>query len=290
MKNFIKERDLGEVMGDTINFFIKEFMPLAKILLLFIGPFILINAYILYKFQAAIEFWTETFMNTQKFDNFPQEFFYLLLISMIQNILLVTVVSAYIKLRTSNKNHTIGTSDIWKVVSVSILNVTFGQILVFLAVLVGSFLIALTGSIGLSILLILIWGTYVMVSMYLLTFVIVFEKKTLFDALSRTLYIVKKKRWHIFGAVIIFGLIVGLSNLLISFIIEKLISIISTGSAANFLTTILTELASLALSAVIAILPAYLYASFVAGKENPDLLEKISEINSDFDRDETESN
>jgi len=290
MIEFIKDRDFGEVMSDTFNFFVKEFMPLAKVLLIFIGPFILIDAYILFNFQGVLEQWTEEFIKTQKFDNFPSEIFYFLLISIFQNIVLVTVVSAYIKLRTKTEKTPIELTDIWKVVTESILSVTLGQILVFLAILVGSFIIALTGLIALSFLLIIIWVSYVMVSMYLLTFIIIFEKKTLFEAFSRTLFVVKKNRWSVFGAVIVFGIIVGLSNLLVSFIIEKLISIISTGAAANILVTILSALVSLAFSAVLAILPAYLYASFVAKKEAPDLLEKISRIKSDFEDDENESN
>lgn len=290
MTEFIKDRDFGEVMSDTFNFFIKEFMPLAKILLIFIGPFILIDVYILFNFQGVLEQWSEEFMKTQKFNNFPTDIYYFLLISIFQNILLVTVVSAYIKLRTKKEKNTVELSDIWRVVSESVLSVTLGQILVFLAVLLGSVLIALSGMIALSFLLIIIWASYVMVSMYLLTFIIVFEKKTLFEAFSRTLFVVKKNRWSVFGAVIVFGIIIGLSNLIASFIIEKLISIVSTGTAANVLIILLTELVSLALSTVLAILPAYLYASFVSKKENPDLLEKISKIKEDFEDNESENN
>ncbi len=290
MTEFIKDRDFGEVMSDTFNFFIKEFMPLAKILLIFIGPFILIDVYILFNFQGVLEQWSEEFMKTQKFDNFPTDIYYFLLISIFQNIVLVTVVSAYIKLRTKTEKTPIELTDIWTVVTESILSVTLGQILVFLAILIGSFIIALTGLIALSFLLIIIWVSYVMVSMYLLTFIIVFEKKTLFEAFSRTLFVVKKNRWSVFGAVIVFGIIIGLSNLLVSFIIEKLISIISTGNAANILIIILSALVSLALSTILTILPAYLYASFVSKKEAPDLLEKINKIKEDFEDDESESN
>ncbi len=288
MTNFIKDRDFGEVMSDTFNFFVKEFKSLAKILLIFIGPIVLINAYLLSKYQGAVEIWAADFINTQNFNSFPQEYVYLLLLSIFQNIILVTTVSAYIKLRISNESQTIELADVWKMVSESILNVTFGQILVFLAVLVGAFILALLGNIAISILLIFIWVIYVMTSMYLLTFTIVFEKKTVLEAISRTLFIVKKNRWSIFGAVIVFGIIIGITNLLTTFIIEKLISIISTGTAANIFATTLSGFVSLALSAIIAILPAYLYASFVAKKENPDLLEKINKINSDIEEDETE--
>ncbi len=287
MTEFIKDRDFGEVMSDTFNFFIKEFMPLAKILLIFIGPFILIDVYFLFNFQGLIEQWSEEFIKTQKFENFPTDIYYFLLISIFQNILLVTVVSAYIKLRKKTNTDTIELSDIWKVVTESVLSVTLGQILVFLTVLVGSGLIALSGMIALSFLLIIIWASYVMVSMYLLTFIIVFEKKTLFEAFSRTLFVVKKNRWSVFGAVIVFGIIIGLSNLIVSFIIEKTISIISTGNAATILTILLSALVSLALSTIMAILPAYLYASFVSKKEAPDLLEKINKIKSDFEDDES---
>ncbi|MCF6365786.1 MAG: hypothetical protein L3J35_06235 [Bacteroidales bacterium] len=282
MANFIKNRDFGEVMSDTFNFFIKDFKVLVKVLLVFIGPFIAINTYLAFKHQASLELWTENFIKTQDYSGFPFQYFYLLLIGIFQNILLVTTVSAYIKLRINKEKNNIELSEIWKIVSASIFNVTLGQILIFTAIFIGSFIIALSGSISLSLLLIIIWISYVMVSTYLLTFIIVFEKKNVFEAFSRTLFVIKKKRWFIFGIVIVFALILGVSNLLVAIIIEKIALMVSAGTVASIIAALLTSLISVALSAIFTILPAYLYASFVSEKENPDLLEKISQINSDL--------
>jgi len=282
MANFIKNRDFGEVMSDTFNFFIKEFIVLAKVLLIFIGPFILINTYLVFKFQGDLELWANHFVKTQDYSGFPVQYIYLLIMSIIQNIVLITTISAYIKLRVNKGRNEIELSDIWKIISANILNVTLGQIFIFIAVFLGAFIIALSGNVGLSLLLILIWASYVMVSTYLLTFIIIFENKNIFDAFSRTFFVIKKKRWFVFGIVIIFALILGISNLIISLILERLVLLISGGTTATVIATLLTSLISLALSTIFAILPAYLYASFVAEKENPDLIEKINKIDSDY--------
>ena len=67
-------------------------------------------------------------------------------------------------------------------------------------------------------------------------------------------------------------------------------SIVFSGTPTVIFGFTLQSLLSIALWTIMAILPAYLYASFVSKKEAPDLLEKISKIKSDFEDDESENN
>jgi len=263
MTNFIKEREFGEIVQDTFSFFKNEIKPLVRILLVFVGPFALYAVYFMFKYQDVMEQEVLNIFKTQDFSNLSNKYFIFLLFSILQQIMLVTTVSVYIKMKIENKD-VISISSLWNKIYSSIINIAYGQMLIITAIMSVFFLAAITGLLSFIIFALLGATIYIFISMYMLSFIIVFEEISTIDAIKRSLQLIRGNWWFSFGLIIIWGLIVGLSEMIISTIIKSIIQIVSTGDGAVFIVLLFSSFISVILSAISPILAAYLYASHIA--------------------------
>ncbi len=202
---------------------------------------------------------------TQDFSNLPNKYFIFMLFSVLQQIMLVTTVSVYIKMRIKNEEE-INITAIWNKVYSSIVNVAYGQLLVISAIMGGFFLAAITGLLSYIALALIGGALYIIISMYMLSFIIIFEEKPPIEAIKRSMQLIKRNWWFAFGSIIVFGIIVGLSDMIFSTIIKSIIQIVSTGDGAAIIVLLFSSFVSVILSAISPILAAHLYASFLAKK------------------------
>ena len=79
--------------------------------------------------------------------------------------------------------------------------------------------------------------------------------------------LIKRNWWFTFGSIIVFGIIVGLSDMIFSTIIKSMVQIVSTGDGAAIIALLFSSFVSIVLSAISPILAAHLYASFLAKRK-----------------------
>jgi len=264
MIDFFKEREFGDVFRDTFVFFKQEIKPIISILLIFVAPFSLYGVYFMFKYQNVMQDELLKSFKSQDFSNIPNSLYIFIAFSILQQILTILSISSYIKLRIKQNEETvISISDIFNEVGRFFLNVFSGQMFVFTVIFAAFFISAMIGIISYSIFFLIIWTVYVLVSMYLLSFIIIFEEISLLQAIKRSLELIKGNWWFTFGSIIVFGIIVGLSEMTISSIITSIIGIVSKGDFAAIIVLLVSAFVSVVLSAISVIVPAYLYASFV---------------------------
>lgn len=268
MIDFYKEREFGELFRDTISFFKSEIKEITRLLLVFVAPFSLYGIYFMFKFQDVLQEELLNSFKSQDFSNIPNELYIFLGFSLLQQILTILSISAFIKLKVLDKP--INISNIFNIVFTSFTNVFAGQMFVFLSIFLGLFLLALIGLNSFSILFIIIWAIYILVSMYLLSFIIIFENLTLIHAIKRSLQLIKGNWWFTFGTIIVFGIVVGLSEMTISSILTSIIGLVSKSDFAAIIVLFASTFVSIILSAISVIVPAFLYASF-ASKINSEI-------------------
>lgn len=265
MSEFIKEREFGEIIQDTFSFFKDEIKPLIRVVLIFVAPFTLYGVYFMFKYQDTMEQDILNMFQSKEFSGLPGKYYIFMLFSILQQIMLLTVVSVFVKMRI--KNEFISISSIWDRVYSSVFNVIYGQMLIVSSVMLVFFLAAITGLLAYLAFALIGGALYIIISMYILSFVIVFEEITPIDAIKRSLQLIRKNWWLAFGSIIVIGIIIGLFDIISSTIIKTLIQIISTGDGAAIIVLLFSSLISVILSAISPILSAHLYASFVAEKE-----------------------
>ncbi len=268
MDDFFKERSLGELIKDSFNFLKIETKPIVQILLVFVAPFALYGIYFMFKYQVILEKELLNSFQTQNFSNMPTQFYIFLGFGFLQQILITLAIGAYLKIRIRYNKEAILLSDIFKEIILSFTNVFAGQMFVFTVIFASFFLTAIIGIISYVFLFLLIWSVYVIVSMYLLSFIIIFEDVTIVTAIKKSLFLIKGNWWVTFGVIIVIGIFVGLSDMTFSGVIKSIIQIFSTSDIAAIIVLSLSSFVSLFLSAFSIISTGFLYASYVTQKEN----------------------
>jgi hypothetical protein len=268
MIEFYKDREFGEIFQETFMFFKHEIKTIITILFIFAVPFSLYGVYFMFKFQDILQQELQKSFQTHNFSNIPNEFYIFLGFSILQQILTILSISAFIKLKVNDEP--ISIPNIFGIIQMSFTNVFAGQMFIFTAIFTVFFLVAVTGLISFRIFVLIIWSIYVLVSMYFLSFIIIFEEISVINAIKRSLQLIKGNWWFTFGSIIVFGIIVGLSELIISSIITSIISVVSKGDVAAIVVLLASAFVSVVLSAISVIVPAYLYASF-ATKTNSEI-------------------
>jgi hypothetical protein len=266
MNQFFEPRDFSDSLSETLKFFFSEIKNILLYVLVFIGPLILLNTYLSIHFEQEIKQSLTDVMNKQDIQLFPKEYFYLLAVILIQNFVLVLVISSFVSLKYSNSEKNTELGQLSSLIAKNIIKIILSQILIFLIFSFGIFIIGLFKSTALLFLALIIWGAFVFVSSYLLPFVIVFEGKSLLDSVSRTLFIIKNNRWFTLGTAIFLGILLIIANLIVSWILGRLFSVLP-GENLIVISQTIIMFVSVVISSLFSILPAFLYASFIAKKE-----------------------
>lgn len=268
MIDFFKERDFGELIKDSFNFLKKELKPIMLILLVFVVPFALYGVYFMFKYQANLEKELINGFQTQNFSNIPYQFYIFLGFGFLQQILMSLTVVSYVKIRVKHNKEVILLTDILKEVIISFTNVFAGHMFVFTVIFAGFFLTAIIGIISYAFLFLIIWSIYIVVSLYLLSFVIIFEEIPLISAIKKSLFLVNGNRWITLAAIIIIGVIVGILDMILSGIVKSIVQIFSTSDFAAIIVLVISSFLSLILSAYSVLFFTFLYASFKSQKTN----------------------
>lgn len=208
---FQKKRELGEIISDSFEFIKQEFRSLGKLILQYVLPFILLygglQVYVQMKVFTSIDFSDSEWI----FSNLGPLYMNILLSSLfavfVQALLIGTYYS-YIVIYIKKGKNNFTLEDISAVLFPNTLKALGASFVVYFLVLIGVIMCVLP-------------GIYFANSLSPLVMVLLFEKKSIAHALSRTWKLVHTDWWNTFvlnllGVVIIYvaGFIVTLPGML----------------------------------------------------------------------------
>ena len=260
-----QERDFGELIGAPITFFVQEFKLLAKSIIFFVGPFVLISAILpLFLNIGSSNDIVNLFSGRASQNSGGASL--LKLLELLQNVMLYSTIGVYVKLYVQQGRGNFDISDIWKGISKFYFPVLGGQFLMGLMIVLG-------------VILIIIPGIYIAVALSILVPIIILEEEGVGKSISRAFEIIKGSWWFSFGLFIVFGLLFLLALSLITAVFVGVFALVGTGQINVAISSTVVGLLSIILTSIMGLLPIFLYASLVSEKENPSLIERISQIN-----------
>lgn len=268
-----KKREFSEFISTPITFIVQEFKLLAITFIVFVGPIILFNS--IFLDYIGIGF-TQDIFNILKGGGPIQNYqgtgipVIIYIINILQTIVMYTVAAVYIKLYLQRGSGNFELADVW---NEFILRIGHTILAMFLSIIM----------MFLGFLVFFIPGLYLSVVFYLFCTVIVFEELNFSNAFSRVFQIIKGNWWTTLGAFIILAILAGIINLIISAVLGLVFSFTGYSGIGYIFSSTIIGLVSVVISSVLGLLPVFLYASFVTDKENPGLMDRISQISDDTD-------
>ncbi len=191
---FIRERTFGDLIGAPFEFIIQEFKTFAGTLLKYAGPFVAVT--FLMVSLLANDIYNAAVMNT----NTPTStiiYAFILAFSLMFGLLAVIIVThSYISLYVSKGKGNFTKDDVGELLKKNLWKVFGAGILVYIMVIIGFFLLYIP-------------GIYIGVVTSFVFLIIIYEKKSATESISRSFEIIKGKWWHTFGLILVFGLIIG---------------------------------------------------------------------------------
>ena len=266
-----KKREFSEFISTPITFLAQEFKLLAITFIVFVGPIILLNSIVLDYIGIG---YTQDIFSVLKGRGSIQNYqgtgipFIIYIINILQTIVMYTVAAVYVKLYLQRGRGNFQLADIWNEFILRIGHTILSMFLAFIMMVIGFFVFVIP-------------GLYLSVVFYLFCVVIVFEELNFGSAFSRVFYIIKGNWWTTFGAFIVLAILAGIINLIISMVLGFVFSITGYSGIGYIFSSTLIGLVSVVISSVLGLLPVFLYASFVADKENPVLMGRIDQITDD---------
>jgi hypothetical protein len=218
---FQKTRDFGALIGDTFEFIVKNIRPLVKNVLIIMIPIFLM--FFLWVGLFGMNYFK---LYTDNINSLPAYFWIMFIINMILGtifmVLLICINYDYIMLYIERKGESIPFRDLWSMVKKDFFRVFLN--LIGLIIVLSLFLIIVSVVIGLVtavigvvvskifagvmiFLFILIAGTYFMVVLWPVFFIIVYEKKHIFSAVLRSFQLISGKWWFTFGLLVVMMLV-----------------------------------------------------------------------------------
>ncbi len=298
---FSKSRDFSETLSDTFNFIKYEFKPLFKLILTYIGPFLLITAFFGAWYQAKLlDFRTLASANNLEsmldiYSNFFSYKYFLVIIgSIVSTILMTLSVPAYVKVYKESGKDNFQSVDVWNIIKQKFFPVLGGYFLVsflFILLLAIIFATMMLGKVlfAIMIFLYILFVMYMSISLILFVNAYVFEDISIIDSIKRSIFLIQNYWWFTLGTIIVSSLIasVGQYIFLMPSMIISGIRIITEASGnevsgfSSILFTIFTVIGTFG-SYLLYVIPLTTvtmhYHSQVEKKENPNLISKIEEI------------
>ncbi|MDF1548216.1 MAG: hypothetical protein P1P88_10370 [Bacteroidales bacterium] len=281
--NFKKARDFGDLLSDTFEFLKIEFKPLMKVLLTYVGPFLLIT--------GLVSGWYQSEVFGGMFDfksNDPQEvfnkifdyrYFILIIGSLCSYVFMIGGVYSYIDLYIHKGPDEFSPEDVWKLMLQKFFPILGAMILVGLIVGVG-FIFCIAP------------GIYLFVIFSLVVPAIVFGNMGVGQGMERSTSLVKDYFWFTLGVGFVSSLIAGFGSYI--FIIPQMVlsmfftftsasggdmGMSSTYSVLLTISTVIATFGSSLLYCIPYTTMAMHYHSQVEKKESPNLINKINQIN-----------
>lgn len=213
---FRKKRETGEIINDTFEFLKQEYKPLSKLLAVYVLPFIVLYAYVQVLVQMKITGSVDLSNPDDIISKIGPIYFHLFLsmmFSLFVQSLLVGTFYSYVEVYVKKGKNNFGTDDITPLL--------FSNCLMALGASLAVFVIFFAGFI-----LCFLPGIYFANSFSLVFIIIIFEKKGLGNALSRSWQLVRSQWWNTFLINILGIMVVMLISFLIS--IPSMITGVST--------------------------------------------------------------
>ncbi len=268
--HFKEVRDFGQLINATFTFIRQNGRQLAKSLLYFAGPIILI-AYIFMSLMVGHVFQA---ISANAAPGFSMIIYYLGLIIgfIVAYAMILTILHSFIKIYVEEGRENTSTERVWEVAK-SYFGKIFGfQLLTGLIIFVG-------------FMFFFIPGIYFMVSLSLIFIAGMHENLNFSDAFSRSIELVKNNWWQTFALMLVINFIIGLISQI--FILPPYIAIfVLAFSGITEQAIMIVVLAFLLiyffilifLYAVPFIALSFQYFSLVEKTEGHDLMQRINEI------------
>ena len=272
---FRKKRDFGQVINDTFTFMRQNFKPLIKVYFTFCGLFVLASmlTMLLQQYKMVNIFNTIGIEgNTNKFglsSTYNVEYFLSILFSLATYASMSVAVLSYIAVYVKKGNETPTTDEVWAYFKYYFFRI-FGSSLLLILMLIVSFFFCVVPFFWLFPYVAMIFP------------IMVIENGSLGYSFTRSFAVIKDNFWVTFGTLIVVWIIVYacMSMVVLPTTLFNMISMFThkTPHMSLTLTMITTVLQSIC--QVFTIIPiitiSLTYFSLVEQKENPGLMERIS--------------
>ena len=219
--NFTRARDFGDSLSDTFKFLKQEFKPLIRVILTYVGPFLLITGFLsaLYQTQALEGIVEKAGRDPLAGYRSMASWQYILSMigAMVSSTLLILAMFSYIKLYKEKGSGGFELEEVWRMMGQKFLPVLGAMFLIGLIFGLGAGILAalFTVSTGLGVLLFLgylVYATYILVSISLFIASYVFENVTISESINRSRFLVKDYWWYTFGLAIVVGIIAAVGQ------------------------------------------------------------------------------
>jgi hypothetical protein len=266
--DFFKEREFGDFISTPITFLVQEFKLICIGLLVFVAPFVLLETILSHYYIKDLQ--TDIWAMMRNGGAYPYNmyngFFWLsLLVQLTKTSMLLAFISLYVKLYISSGKGGFTMSDIWEGIKKYFIKVFLANLLAWIMIIAGFILIVFP-------------GIYIAVVMWIVIPVLIFEDETIGNTISRCFSVMKGNWWTTFGVFIVMYIMIIILSLIIGLIIGGLFGLFGTGALISPLTSIVSGIIQLIISAVLAITAVLLYTSFTDKKEKPELQDRIEQI------------
>ncbi len=278
---FEEDRDFGRLIGMPFNFLKQEFKMFSKILLKYAGPFFAISMLGLTVFADELY---QIVLNDFKF--IPSTFLYLgifVFFLAIGLFITVMITLSYVTVYVRQGRYNFTAEDVWDYTKRNFFTVFLAQIIIIIMVILATFFFYIP-------------GIYLFIALSFVSVSIIYEGKSITEAISRSFELIKGNWWFTFGIISLFGLIISLaSNIfiiptyVISFVSILTESFDNTTFIGVLLSVILYFIVYLYFIALQQMLVGFLYFRIKFRQERTGLFDRIEAINiSDNDKNTTE--
>lgn len=202
----LQQRDFGQKINASFDFAIRNLGPLVKAIMLVAGPPALLSGIAQGMFQSRL---LTSGVGKNSIDSLYQyltvDYFFVMLFSMIAYTLSYAVVCAYMVLyEERGSGIQITPSDVWQKILQTLSATVVSTLLAMVAILIG-------------FVFFFIPGVYLAVCFQLYLMVVIREKLSATESLSRSRNLVTGKWWSTFGLMIIMSIIAGIISIVFQF-------------------------------------------------------------------------
>ena len=262
--DFYKQRDFGQLLGAPFIFFGKEIKTILQGLLIFIGPFILIKSVLIgyFGFSPTEDIYT-------KIQNVGQikagTSLFIQILEFFENVMLYSFIGSHIKIFINKEFGNVEIEEIWTEIKRFYWRISGGLILSAIIIVVG-------------LILIIFPGIYFLVALYPLFAIIILEEKSVSKSIYRSFELIKGTWWLTFGLGLVMIIIMTTISALF-YHIPGLIFGLTGGRSLQFVLSNFTKSSmDVIVNLFMIIMPFFIYGHIISVKEQPDLIERITDI------------
>lgn len=277
--NLKRYRDFGQLITDTFIFIKQEHRFLLRVILTYVGPFVLITAFAGAWMQSGIfnSLDPENVANPfEIIQNLGFKYALYILAMLVSTTMMMCTVYSYMFLYSKKGKDGFLQEDVWEMVKEK-----FFPILGLL-ILVGII-------VSLGVILCIIPGIYIAVIFSLVVAVNIFENLGVGESMQRSTFLVKEDFWFTLGISIVMSLIAGMlgyifllpSGLMSFFVMFNSLKG-ETSQTFSLVFLILNAIGTFCASIIYGmphITMSMFYLSQVEKKESPNLIDRIDQIN-----------